>query len=60
MTQISHKIDYKQLTTHPHTIHPITRIIPHQVTNHLVNIVTATQDMDTANPTNKKNRSMCL
>ena len=64
MTQILHKIDEKQLTTtltiHPHTIHPITRIIPHQVTDHLVNIVTAIQDMDTTNPTNMRNRLMCL
>ena len=28
--------------------------------DHLVNIVTTIQDMDTANPTNKKNQSMCL
>ena len=48
------------LTIHPHTIHPITRIIPQQVTDHLVNIVTTIQDMDTANPTNKNNWSMCL
>ena len=45
---------------HPHTIHPITRILPHPVTDHLVNIVTAIQDMDTANQTNKRNRLMCL
>ena len=53
----------KQLTTltiHPHTIHPVTRIIPHKVTDHLVNIATATQDMDTANPTNTRNRLMYL
>ena len=48
------------LTIHPHTMHPITRIIPQQVMEHLVNMVTTIQDMDTANPTNKKNRSMCL
>ena len=28
--------------------------------DHLVNIATATQDMDTANPTNKRNQLMYL
>ena len=59
MTQILHKIDKKQLTP-TLTIHPITKIILRQVMDHLVNIVTTIQDMDTANPTDKKNRSMCL
>ena len=31
-----------------------------QVTDHLVNIETTIQDMDTASPTNKRNQSMCL
>ena len=39
---------------------PTTRIIPHPVMDHLVNITTATQDMDTTNPTNKRNQSMYL
>ena len=36
------------------------RIIPHKIMDHLVNITTATQDMDTTNPTNKRNQLMCL
>ena len=46
----------KQLTTL--TIHPITRITPHKVMYHLVNITT--QDMDTTIPTNKKIQLICL
>ena len=53
-----HKIDQKQPT--PLTIHQITRIIPPKVTDHQVNITTTTQDMDTTNPTNKRNRLMYL
>ena len=42
------------------TLHLITIIIiPHQVTDPLVNIIVTTWDMDTASPTSKKNRSMC-
>ena len=58
MIRTMHKIDQKQPT--PLTIHPITRIIPPKVMDHLVNITTATQDTDTTNPTNKRNRLMYL
>ena len=58
MIQTMHKIDQKHLTTL--TIHPTTRIIPHKIMDHLVNITTATQDTDTTNPTNKRNRLMYL
>ena len=47
-------------TTNNTNNNPITRIIPHNVMDHLVNITTATQDMDTTNSTNKRNRLMCL
>ena len=53
-----HKIDQKRPT--PLTIHPITRIMPHKVMDHLVNITTPTQDTDTTNPTNKRNWLMDL
>ena len=35
-------------------------IIPHQIMDPPVNIVITIRDMDTANPTSKKNQSMCL
>ena len=41
------------------TIYPITRTTLHKVMDHLVNKTTATQDMDTTNPTNKRNWLMC-
>ena len=42
------------------TIHLTTIIIiPRQVTDHPVNIIVTTWDMDTASPTSKKNQSMC-
>ena len=34
-------------------------IIPNQITNPPINIIIPTQGMDTANPTSRKNRSMC-
>ena len=51
-----HKTDQKRPT--PLTMHQITRIIPTKVKDHLVPITTATQDMDTTNPTNRRNQLM--
>ena len=42
------------------TFHPITKIIIHQIMDHLINIITTIWGMDTASPTNKKNWSTCL
>ena len=52
------KTDKKRLTLL--TIHQITIIIPTKVMDHQVTIPTATQDMDTTNPTNRRNRLMYL
>ena len=56
--QIINKTEQKQLT--PLTMHQVTITIPTKVTDHQVTITTTTQDMDTTNPTNRRNRLMYL
>ena len=41
-------------------MHQVTRIIPTKIADHQVTITTATQDMDTTNPTNRRNQLMYL
>ena len=44
----------------PLTIHQVTITIPNKIIGHQVTITTATQDMDTTKPTNRRNRLMYL
>ena len=41
-------------------MHQVTITIPTKVTDHQITITTATQDTDTTNPTNRRNRLMYL
>ena len=60
MIRIINKTEQKRLTTRPLTMHQVTITIPTKVTDHQVTITTATQDMDTTNPTNRRNQLMYL
>ena len=58
MIQISRKIDKKIIVVLTIPLTPII-ITPSQITNPPINIMVTTQDMNTANPTSRKNQSMC-
>ena len=58
MIRIINKTEQKRLT--PRSMHQVTITIPTKVTDHQVTITTATQDMDTTKPTNRRNRLMYL